>query len=631
MRVSPSVIRRDAWTHLAGLSLAVLAALNLGCAPAPEQRFHDSTYSLSADDAEEPLAIPSPPPIVVNCRYPGCAPGVSSQDELTLEATASGPYLKRWALGIGSLPDDVSAVIAVDGEARKLPAAMVLLGSRARLLGLRPLLNGGPIRRLPVSVVLDAEALRGLRQGQARYPDDELRLVLQVRQLLGEHEIDRWRMVYDFTTLVATTTPSHEPRGDYIVLDGYRPDSSPIVLLAHGTPEQRTTAVYHDKSTIAIENLSETAQHVEVAVWAYSQQPVLYRRPRLTADVDRIVAKAPGIVEFTPNLWLPDGAPAKGVSWQGLAQCDYAVANRLLQINRVGVRLRFQESPTSGQEEETVMAFCDHLSQLKRKRVLVGQSVNIYYLDADDVVSRTCCSHGFPEALFITKSALPSTLLHELGHSFGLGHSEKNRAVMQPDALMRSTLTLPEVYLAIFGEDSSLNAWGLRAGSSRCGHECPGRCTAEAQVEWNAHCVSPQASFSEEVDAGPKPTAVEHLLMALGSEELTAETAQAVYSDGLATIPGVVPFLKRVAEEGARSDYVTAALERVWSPLGDECPLSRVEFVRVYRPRVSYNSRFAAANLLSAVQTEEARAALRDAARSAPKDLRDHIIGLLRR
>jgi hypothetical protein len=457
-------------------------------------------------------------------------------------------------------------------------------------------------------------------------------LVLEARQLIqsgsGSIEVHRWRFIYDFSALAPAVAMTPIPSGyDRVELENYSLTSSPVILLAQGGKlAQRTTNVSVGKSFVDVDNMTQDTPNVEIAVWAYDNQPVLHLKPRLTAGSDSIPESAPGLLKLSPNLRLPTGKPAPDVEWKDLARCDYAVANHLFLSNRMGIELQFAISGAINSSGGTP---CKQASVLRGMSEFSAKNLNLFYL-AEDYAPQNCCLQDVPEAMFITIRATPTSLAHELGHSFGLWHDERSGNIMLGDALDRSEFTLPQVYLMMFGEESTLNLFGLRGLPTRNRRECPTHCRGGVSTEFIAPCVKTDATFS---GAGsPTPMDEVHVLLkALNSEESIPGEAPFSKQGPLAGNPALVPFLKTVALKGVQYDSTADKIRAIRSLLSDqECAVGADTYVKLYSSRLVANSQRAAANALFALDTQQARVALKDVKQSVSGSLKKHIENLLK-
>lgn len=577
-------------------------------------------YRMKPQELQSSDSVPQPPDLLLGCRLPGCFPGYSTQEKLRLKLSARGPFLRSWALGLSTLSPAERAQIRVENGAQVLTSGEIRLSREATIANLNP--EHLEMPSLPVIVDLDLEKLRKIASGEHAFPLGERKLTLEIRQLVGDGkvEVGYWSFTYDFSAFISVndTLKPFALGQDRIQLQGYAPEASPIVLVSRGEAGERFSQLYESEFSMDVDDFTAAAKNPEIAVWSFDHLPLLDLAPPLRDGSDLIPEKAPEMLELTPDLFLPEGNVALGLSWEAFARCHFAIANRILNRARVGVRLLYPLS-TQRANSGAVGEFCDGLPVLRSQGTLAERRWNIFYA-ATNSISRNCCREGSPEVIFVTKSARPTTLAHELGHSLGLLDFEVSGNLMLAGYSSRSKLTLQQVYLGVFSEESIINSFRLRRASVRPGGICPVQCRQVASELISEECVSSGVSFPEV--SGNLVSPIEALLMALESDESVSELISPL---AFFSLPDSVLFLQGVAEKGARVGGVAREFIDIHSRLNiPECP-SNPAYEDLYKIEAIAASRRAAVDALFILRTPQARAALNTVKQSAPKDLREYI------
>jgi hypothetical protein len=119
------------------------------------------------------------------------------------------------------------------------------------------------------------------------------------------------------------------------------------------------------------------------------------------------------------------------------------------------------------------------------------QWLNLYYLNAAGNCEN-CCQQTVPNAAFLTDTANPTTLAHEVGHALSLGHTCDNENLMEGGAPLRSALRLNQVYRLSLAQASYAN-WQEADDRKNCGTRCAEKCDGpKQQVD---SCVSPNPAW----------------------------------------------------------------------------------------------------------------------------------------
>ena len=329
-------------------------------------------------------------------------------------------------------------------------------------------------------------------------------------------------------------------------------------------------------------------------------------------------------VSLTPNLWIEKPAAPALVSLDDLSRCDFAVANHLFSSNGIGVELHYVLSTKSGTQDTKVRELCDGIGDLKGQPVFVGNNLNIYYVHMK-TAAQMCCLQDVPHAMFVTDQAVPTTLAHELGHSFGLSDYPCSDNIMQGGGgAERRALTDPQIYLMIFGGESTLNSLPLRTtGVVRS--DCTSQCKAGAFRSFQEGCDFGTVDLSA-CPSGP----IQALLTDLASDEENPAAKSPLDQEKLTTIDGVALFLGEVLRKGPNRFLISREVQAVRGLLTkSECPVNENQYVALYTDRIVRNARLRAANQLFTLRTPEALDILQESISVLPDDVRKHVDGLL--
>jgi hypothetical protein len=440
-------------------------------------------------------SVPVPPfataPIPVGCELVDCCPGCPALGPIEWHIRLDGKVATRAELRFEGLSQQEVVGLKIKGAAKRDGERIVLRAGSARIAGI-PRGAGAPVAVGVLQPLVSEQAARRLPQLLRAAPDLTDRI--RVEQFVGPSLVNAFSWTWKPRPCLDSPKPPASAQ-DKLEIDGIAGGEEVSVMLfgrtSTGCKDGTSSANATTFSTTGEKRLGNrlsagSSCPSEVAVFskkhAMKWQPLAWTD--LPGDV-RSVTLEP-LINAALNIWVANDTDRM------LAEEHAQKAQDLFIENRVGVRLdwKVQKLPDANAVQIVnaavggdAFADCLDLASIRARPFYVANTLNVYYVNkpwpgrncAIKIVptTATCITsasgdspRGDGNITFIGTSANPTTLVHELGHAYGLRPISCGAHASGPDFpdnIMSSSSTTPRSKLTlgqVFRMNTHKDDWG---------------------------------------------------------------------------------------------------------------------------------------------------------------------------
>jgi hypothetical protein len=435
-------------------------------------------------------AIPVPPfltaPIPVGCELVDCCPGCPGPGPIEWRIRLDSTVATSAELRFEGLSKEQVGKLKISGAAKRDGERILLRSGSARIVGI-PHGAGTPVAVGMLQPVASEQAARRLPKLLGGAQDLTDRIL--VEQFMGPFLVNSFSWTWVPRPCIEPPKPPALGQ-DRLKVDGIAAGDEVSVMLygrrnagcMNGTSSAAETAFSTTGEKWLGNVLSAGSCHSEVAV--FSKKHRMKWQPLDWTDVPgdlRTVTLEP-LIEADLKIWITDEVD------RIVAEEHAQTAQDLFLENRVGVRLNWKVEHVANVQDAPPNAVaivnaglsndlwvdCQNLAAIRAHKFYVANTLNVYYLRRT-VPGRNCAIRKVPTMCirspmgdfqkedaninFIGTDANPTTLVHELGHAYGLrplschGHppladfgAENIMYSSASSTVPRSKLTLGQVF-----------------------------------------------------------------------------------------------------------------------------------------------------------------------------------------
>jgi hypothetical protein len=385
-------------------------------------------------------------PIPVGCEVVDCCPGCPKTDALDWRIRLEGPFAKSVVLKFTNMPPSAFKNLEIKGNAKLLDDSVVLISpGESRIVGFDLRRQDRPPTATPYFMINQPAVRRVLAASKEKeYSTDVDEIKLLIEQMLGPVIVNEFAINYKIA--FNDCDGGEVPLDDFVELDSNSGGDRAVFLVdGRRIAETGASACINDQvqrgsNMIAIGNMiRRQGCHEQTVVFSQDDGMVSSRPPGGWTDIggNRQKITLPDLRLANMTFWIMR-KPFEGTEQR--ASMDAFRANEVLNSSKCGIGY-FLITPVSDQTnnpntndllssdcddrdppvENVPKCVCDSLSGPLRSKIGFTQGhVNVYYLDDPAGLKGAFCSDGI---LIVGATADNETLAHELGHSFGLKHT----------------------------------------------------------------------------------------------------------------------------------------------------------------------------------------------------------------